>query len=84
MLIGQKYNGKEIFIVKKEKKKIESISLALSKDKLYVIDNLGKYYAIDVDTGKNYLGLKRHDALFNSQIKVYKGKIYAVDSNNND
>jgi len=28
---------------KKEKKKIESISLALSKDKLYAIDNLGKY-----------------------------------------
>ena len=27
---------------KKEKKKIESISLALSKDKLYAIDNLGK------------------------------------------
>ena len=66
---------------KKEKKKIESISLALSKDKLYVIDNLGKYYAIDVDTGK-IIWVKRHDALFNSQIKVYKGKIYAVDSNN--
>ena len=66
---------------KKEKKKIESISLALSKDKLYAIDNLGKYYAIDVDTGK-IIWVKRHDALFNSQIKVYKGKIYAVDSNN--
>ena len=61
--------------------KIESISLALSKDKLYAIDNLGKYYAIDVDTGK-IIWVKRHDALFNSQIKVYKGKIYAVDSNN--
>jgi len=66
---------------KKEKKKIENISLALSKDKLYAIDNLGKYYAIDVDTGK-IIWIKRHDALFNSQIKVYKGKIYAVDSNN--
>ena len=34
---------------KKEKKKIESISLALSKDKLYAIDNLGKYHAINVE-----------------------------------
>jgi outer membrane protein assembly factor BamB len=66
---------------KKEKKKIESISLALSKDKLYAIDNLGKYYAIDVDTGK-IIWIKRHNALFDSQIKVYKNKIYAVDSNN--
>jgi len=66
---------------KKEKKKIEGISLALSKDKLYAIDNLGKYYAIDVDSGK-VIWVKRHDTLFNSQIKVYKDKIYAVDNNN--
>jgi len=66
---------------KREKKKIESISLALSKNKLYAIDNLGKYYAIDVDTGK-IIWIKRHNALFNSQIKIYKDKIYAVDSNN--
>lgn len=69
------------FYSKKEQKKIESISLALFEDKLYAIDNLGKYYAIDVGTGK-VIWVKRHDALFNSQIKVYKDKIFAVDSNN--
>ena len=58
---------------KKEKKEIENISLALYKDKLYGIDNLGKYYAIDVDTGK-IIWVKRHNALFSSQIKVYKNK----------
>ena len=66
---------------KKEKKKIESISLALSKGKLYAIDNLGKYYAIKVDTGE-IIWVKRHSALFNSQIKITKNKILAVDSNN--
>ena len=66
---------------KKEKKKIESISLALSKGKLYAIDNLGKYYAINVDTGE-IIWVKRHKALFNSQIKITKNKILAVDSNN--
>ena len=77
----KKVHWKRNIYNKKEKKKIESISLALSKDKLYVIDNLGKYYAIDANTGK-IIWVKRHDALFNSQIKVYKGKIYAIDSNN--
>jgi outer membrane protein assembly factor BamB len=78
---GKKVQWNRNIYSKKEKKKIESISLALSKNKLYVIDNLGKYYAIDVDSGK-IIWIKRHDALFNSQIKVYKGKIYAIDSNN--
>ena len=66
---------------KKEKKKIDSISLALSKGKLYAIDNLGKYYVIDVDTGE-IIWVKQHKALFNSQIKIIKNKILAVDTNN--
>jgi len=48
---------------------------------VYAIDNLGKYYAIDVDTGE-IIWVKRHKALFNSQIKVTKNKILAVDSDN--
>ena len=66
---------------KREKKKIKSISLALSKGKLYAIDNLGKYYVINVDTGE-IIWVKRHEALFNSQIKITENKILAVDSNN--
>ena len=66
---------------KKEKKKIQKISLALHKNILYALDNLGKYYAINVDTGE-IIWLRRHDALFNSQIKVRKDKIFAIDSNN--
>ena len=77
----RKVQWKKNIYSKKEKKKIENISLALSKDILYAIDNLGKYYALNVDTGK-IIWIKRHTALFNSQIKVIKGKIYAVDSNN--
>jgi outer membrane protein assembly factor BamB len=77
----KKVQWKRNIYSKKEKKKIGNISLTLSKNKLYAIDNLGKYYSIDVDTGK-IIWIKRHDALFNSQIKVYKGRIYAVDSNN--
>ena len=78
---GRKVQWNRNVYSKKEKKKVESISLALSKDILYVIDNLGKYYAINVDTGK-IIWVKRHNALFNSQIKVNKDKIFAVDSNN--
>jgi len=66
---------------KEEKKKIVSISLTLHKDKLYVIDNLGKYYALNVDTGE-IIWINQHKAVFNSQIKVHKNKIFVVDSNN--
>ena len=66
---------------KKEKKKINNISLALSKGILYAIDNLGKYYALDVNTGST-VWVKQHTALFNSQMKVINKKILAVDSNN--
>ncbi len=66
---------------KKEKKKIDNISLTLFKEKLYAIDNLGKYYVLDVNTGRT-IWIKQHKALFNSQIKVLKNKIFAVDSDN--
>ena len=66
---------------KREKEKIESISLALDKDKLYVVDNLGKYYVLNANTGE-IIWIKQHNALFNSQIKVHKNKIFVVDSNN--
>ena len=66
---------------KREKKKIENISLALSKDKLYATDNLGKYYVLNLKNGK-IIWVHQHNALFNSQIKVSKNKIFVVDSNN--
>lgn len=78
---GRKVQWNRNVYSKKEKKKIENISLAISKGKLYAIDNLGKYYAIDVDTGK-IIWVKQHNALFNSQIKIIKNNILAVDSNN--
>ena len=66
---------------KKEKKKIENISLTLYKGKLYVVDNLGKYYALNADTGE-IVWINQHKAIFNSQIKIYKNKIFVIDGDN--
>ncbi len=66
---------------KKEKKKINKVSLALFEDKIYAIDNLGKYYALNVDTGK-IIWINNHKVSFNSQIKVYENKIFAIDNDN--
>ena len=66
---------------KREKNKIENISLTLHEEKLYAVDNLGKYYVLNVVTGE-IVWINQHKAIFNSQIKVYKNKIFVVDGNN--
>jgi len=66
----------------KEEKKIGPlITMALSKDKLVVADNLAKTYAIDIKKGK-ILWTKKNIASFNSQIKVSKNKFFVSNINN--
>ena len=66
---------------KKERNKIFSLSLALSNNTLYVADNLGKYYSINIKTGE--INWKRvNQGRFNSQIKIVKNKILLIDTNN--
>ena len=45
------------------------------KKKLVVADNISKYYALDIDTGK-ILWSKNNSAPFNSEIKIYKDKFF--------
>lgn len=66
---------------KKEKKLIESISLTVFKNVVYIIDNLGKYYALNLNSGK-LIWIKQHEMPFISQIKVFDNKIFAIDGNN--
>lgn len=66
---------------KKEKKNITSISFAVSNKKVFLADNLGKYYSLDLETGK-LLWSKSATAPFNSQIKIKNNKLFVVDLNN--
>ena len=67
---------------KKQRKNITSISLALLENTIYGSDNLGKYFALDLNTGK-LKWEKKHINFFNSQIKVKNKKIFLVDIDDN-
>jgi len=67
---------------KKTEKKLKPIlKLANDQKNLIVADNLAKYYAIDIKTGK-LLWMKNNTAPVNSQIKIYKNKFFLTDLEN--
>ena len=69
---------KKNYYTKIEKKSEPILFFGKSDNKLIVADNLANYYAIDLITG-NLLWKKNNNATFNSQIKIYKNKIYVID-----
>ncbi len=76
-----KFNKKEKliwiknFYTRKERKKVENISFAVSNNALYVTDNLGKLYSLNINSGEKIWSSK-HLIGFNSQIKVFNNKIF--------
>jgi len=63
------------------KKQNPILFFANNKKKLIVADNISKYYALDIETGK-VLWSKNSTAPFNSQIKIYKDKFFITDFEN--
>jgi len=55
--------------------------MALAKDSLIITDTIGKIFKVDFVTGK-LIWEKKNFHPFNSQIKIYKDKIYTMDFNN--
>jgi outer membrane protein assembly factor BamB len=66
---------------KKEKKQKPILLFANNQNILIVADNIAKYYAIDIKSGK-LLWSKKNMAPFNSQIKIYKDMFFIVDYEN--
>ena len=66
---------------KKEKKLLKNISLTVFEDVIYVIDDLGKYYSLNLNTGK-LIWINQHEVPFISQIKVFDNKIFTIDGSN--
>jgi outer membrane protein assembly factor BamB len=66
---------------KSEKKQNPILFFENNKKTLIIADNISKYYALNVNTGK-ILWSKNNSAPFNSQLKMYKDKFFAVDYNN--
>jgi len=69
------------FYSKIEKKQKPILSFANNNKILIVADNITKYYAIDINSGK-LLWNKNNKAPFNSQLKIYKDKFFLIDFDN--
>ena len=72
---------KKNYYSKVEKKQNPILSFANNKRILIIADNIAKYYALDIETGK-LLWSKKNIAPFNSQIKIYKNYFFVTDYNN--
>ena len=69
-------------VYSKFEKKQKPILYFASNDKILIVtDNLAKYYAINIDTGKT-IWSKSNIAPFNSQVKIFKDKFFAIDFEN--
>ena len=66
---------------KKEKKNNPFISMALSENALIIADTIGKLFKVDFNSGKEIWNIKSPNP-FNSQVKIYKDKVFIIDLNN--
>ncbi|MFL2898255.1 MAG: PQQ-binding-like beta-propeller repeat protein, partial [Candidatus Pelagibacter sp.] len=66
---------------KSEKKLGPILSMSLKDNILIIVDNLARFYAIDIRKG-DLLWEKRNSSPFNSQVKIFDDKFYAVDYQN--
>jgi len=69
---------KKNFYKKYEKKLKPLLSFANNNEILIVGDNLSKFYAININSGE-LLWEKINSSPFNSQIKIYKDRFFAID-----
>jgi len=72
---------KKNIYTKKERKLEPILYFATNKNYLFVADNLAKYYALDLNSGK-ILWTKQGKLPFNSQIKSYNDSFYLIDYKN--
>ena len=78
---NQKIIWKKNFYNKSEKKLKPRLNFAIYKNILLVVDNVAKYYAIDIETG-DIIWSKNNIAPFNTEIKIKNNFFYVVDYKN--
>ncbi len=69
-------------VYKKKDQKLKPILYFASNDNvLIVVDNISNYYALNINNGK-LIWIKENPSPFNSQVKIFKDKFFAVDFEN--
>ena len=76
-----KVNWKKNIYEKIYKKIYKNLSLAIYKDRIYVSDNIGFVYSLDILSGK-VVWIKNHGIPLKSKIKIYEDKIFLVNQDN--
>tara|TARA_E500000178_G_scaffold185920_1_gene184136 strand:+ start:2468 stop:3790 length:1323 start_codon:yes stop_codon:yes gene_type:complete len=80
--IGEKRVIYKFNFYKKKYKNVEKkLNIILNEDLLYVFDNIGYIYALDINNNK-IVWANKNDVPFRSNIKVYKNKLISSDQNN--
>ena len=72
---------KKNYYSKAQKKQNPFLFFGHNNKILIIADNIAKLYAVDINTGE-LLWTKKNNAPFNSQVKIYKDKIYVIDFEN--
>ena len=72
---------KKNYYSKAQKKQNPFLFFGHNNKILIIADNIAKLYAININTGK-LLWSKNNNAPFNSQVKIYKDRIYVIDFEN--
>tara|TARA_Y100000590_G_scaffold457790_1_gene611136 strand:- start:46 stop:1395 length:1350 start_codon:yes stop_codon:yes gene_type:complete len=69
-------------VYKKIYKKInKNLVLVIYKNKIYIADNVGFIYSLDLDNGE-LLWIKNHAVPIKSNIKIFDDKIFLIDQDN--
>ena len=76
-----KINWKKNIYNKNYKNIYKSLILSMYKKSIYIADNIGFIYSIDLLTGK-LIWIKDHSTSIKSSIKVFKNKIIVIDQDN--
>lgn len=77
----QKVIWKNNFYSKSEKKLKPKLNFALDNENLIVVDNIAKYFSINLNSGElNWI--KNNSYPFNSDIKIFRDKFFAIDYKN--
>ena len=76
-----KINWKKNIYEKIYKKIYKNLSYAIYKNTLYVADNVGFVYAVDLDDGRS-LWIKNQGIPIKSKIKVFDNKIFLINQDN--
>ena len=78
---NQKVIWKNNYYTKAEKKLKPKLHFLLDGENLFIVDNIAKYYSINVNSGKLNWS-KTNTYPFNSEIKKFENKIFIVDYKN--